>query len=78
MYCHLDVLDDNFGEKPDILIPDSSPEVRLGKLVSHLSHHQLNDMFLTYFPFLPQKIKKAANCILQGVRAKVDSGKVLL
>ena len=41
LLCHLDVLDDNLGEKPDILIPDSSAEMRLGKLVSHLGHHQL-------------------------------------
>ena len=38
---HLDVLDDNLGEKPDILIPDSAAEMRLGELVSHLGNHKL-------------------------------------
>ena len=49
MSGHLDILDDNFCEEPDILIPHSSPEVGLGKLVSHLSHNQLNRQGILFF-----------------------------
>ena len=42
---HLKVLEDSFCEISHILISDSSLEMRLGKLVSNLSHHELKEAF---------------------------------
>ena len=35
------VLDHDLGEQPHISVSHPAPEVRLGKLIGNLSHHQL-------------------------------------
>ena len=38
---NLDIVDDDGGEEADIVLPDTSSEVRLGKLVGNLVHYKL-------------------------------------
>ena len=47
-HTYLDIVNDDGGEKPHILLPDPSGKVGLGKLVGNLIHYQLKVLIRKY------------------------------